>query len=48
MVWWLASIVLFGFLSALLAVGLPAAFAFLGINVVGAWCGSARTPGSCR
>ncbi len=37
MAWWLAATVLFGVLSALFAVGLPAAFAFLGINVVGAW-----------
>ena len=37
MVWWLAATVLFGILSVLLAAGLPAAFAFLGINVVGAW-----------
>ena len=37
MVWWLAATALFGILSVLLAAGLPAAFAFLGINVVGAW-----------
>src|SRR4029453_13872010 len=37
MIWWLAATVLFGILSVLLAAGLPAAFAFLGINVVGAW-----------
>ena len=37
MVWWLAATVLFGILSVLLAAALPAAFAFLGINVVGAW-----------
>ena len=37
MVWWLAATVLFGILSVLLAAGLPAAFAFLAINVVGAW-----------
>jgi tripartite ATP-independent transporter DctM subunit len=37
MTWWLSAIVLFGVLTALFAVGLPAAFAFLGINVVGAW-----------
>jgi tripartite ATP-independent transporter DctM subunit len=37
MVWWLAASVLFGILTALFAVGLPAAFAFFGINVVGAW-----------
>ncbi|MEK7837914.1 MAG: hypothetical protein AAB328_08005, partial [candidate division NC10 bacterium] len=28
---------LFGVLTALLAVGLPVAFAFLAINIVGAW-----------
>ncbi len=37
MVWWLAASVLFGFLMVLFAVGLPAAFAFFGINAVGAW-----------
>ena len=37
MTWWLAAVVLFGVLTAFFAVGLPAAFAFLGINVVGAW-----------
>jgi tripartite ATP-independent transporter DctM subunit len=37
MVWWLAASILFGILTALFAVGLPAAFAFFGINVVGAW-----------
>jgi len=37
MIWWLAALVLFGLLTALLLVGLPAAFAFLGINIVGAW-----------
>jgi len=37
MVWWLAATVLFGLLTVLFAVGLPAAFAFFGINVVGAW-----------
>jgi tripartite ATP-independent transporter DctM subunit len=37
MVWWLAATVLFGLLTALFVVGLPAAFAFFGINVVGAW-----------
>jgi tripartite ATP-independent transporter DctM subunit len=33
----MASVVLFGLLSALFALGLPAAFAFLGINIAGAW-----------
>jgi tripartite ATP-independent transporter DctM subunit len=37
MAWWLAATVLFGLLTVLFAVGLPAAFAFFGINVVGAW-----------
>ena len=37
MTWWLSAIVLFGVLTALFAVGLPAAFAFFGINIVGAW-----------
>jgi tripartite ATP-independent transporter DctM subunit len=35
--WWLAATVLFGVFTALFAAGLPAAFAFFGINVVGAW-----------
>jgi tripartite ATP-independent transporter DctM subunit len=37
MTWWLAATVLFGLLTVLFAAGLPVAFAFLGINVVGAW-----------
>ncbi|MGH7278146.1 MAG: TRAP transporter large permease [Candidatus Rokuibacteriota bacterium] len=37
MAWWLSATVLFGLLTALFAVGLPAAFAFFGINIVGAW-----------
>jgi tripartite ATP-independent transporter DctM subunit len=37
MSWWLAACVLFGSLTLLFAVALPAAFAFLGINIVGAW-----------
>ena len=37
MAWWLAATVLFGVVSALFALGLPAAFAFFGINIVGAW-----------
>jgi tripartite ATP-independent transporter DctM subunit len=36
-VWWLSAGLLFGVLTATLAVGLPAAFAFFGINIVGAW-----------
>jgi len=35
--WIAASLVLFGLLSVLFALGLPAAFAFLGINIAGAW-----------
>jgi tripartite ATP-independent transporter DctM subunit len=37
MTWWLAAVVLFSVLTGLFAIGLPVAFAFLGINVVGAW-----------
>jgi tripartite ATP-independent transporter DctM subunit len=37
MTWWLSAIVLFGVLTVLFLVGLPAAFAFFGINIVGAW-----------
>jgi tripartite ATP-independent transporter DctM subunit len=37
MVWWLAAIVLFGCLTALFLAALPAAFAFFGVNIVGAW-----------
>jgi tripartite ATP-independent transporter DctM subunit len=37
MVWWLAATVLFGLLTTLFVLGLPAAFAFFGINAVGAW-----------
>src|SRR5688572_6916615 len=37
MTWWLSAIVLFGVLTALFLVGLPAAFAFFGINIAGAW-----------
>src|SRR5688500_15593286 len=37
MTWWLAACVLFGALTILFAAALPAAFAFLGINIVGAW-----------
>ena len=45
MVWWLAATVLFGILSVLLAAGLPAAFAFLAINAVGAWVWLGGDPG---
>jgi len=37
MIWWLSAIVLFGALTVLFMFGLPAAFAFFGINIVGAW-----------
>jgi tripartite ATP-independent transporter DctM subunit len=37
MSWWIAACLLFGTLSVLFALALPAAFAFLGINIVGAW-----------
>jgi tripartite ATP-independent transporter DctM subunit len=37
MAWWLAACVLFGSLTALFLAALPAAFAFLGINIAGAW-----------
>ena len=37
MSWWVAACILFGSLSLLFALALPAAFAFLGINIVGAW-----------
>lgn len=36
MTWWQSLLLLFGMLSVLLLVGLPAAFAFLAINLVGA------------
>jgi tripartite ATP-independent transporter DctM subunit len=37
MTWWLSALVLFGVLTALFLAGLPAAFAFFGINIAGAW-----------
>ena len=37
MTWWLAACLLFGALSLLFAAAVPAAFAFLGINIAGAW-----------
>lgn len=37
MTWWIAALVLFGCLTALFLAALPAAFAFFGINIVGAW-----------
>lgn len=37
MAWWVSALVLFGSLALLLAAALPAAFAFYGINIVGAW-----------
>src|SRR5918992_6256208 len=37
MSWWVAACLLFGSLTVLFALALPAAFAFLGINIAGAW-----------
>jgi tripartite ATP-independent transporter DctM subunit len=37
MAWWLSALVLFGSLALLFAAALPAAFAFYGINIAGAW-----------
>ena len=37
MTWWVAACLLFGTLVVLFAAAVPAAFAFLGINIVGAW-----------
>ena len=37
MTWWLAACLLFGALIVLFAAAVTAAFAFLGINIVGAW-----------
>jgi len=37
MSWWVAACLLFGSLTLLFALALPAAFAFLGINILGAW-----------
>ncbi|MEW5862457.1 MAG: TRAP transporter large permease [Pseudomonadota bacterium] len=37
MAWWLSALVLFGSLAMLMAAALPAAFAFYGINIAGAW-----------
>jgi tripartite ATP-independent transporter DctM subunit len=45
MIWWFAATVLFGLLMALFAVGLPAAFAFFGINAIGAWVWLGGDPG---
>ena len=36
MIWWQSLVLLFGVLTVLLLVGLPAGFAFLAINLVGA------------
>ncbi len=36
MIWWQSLVMLFGVLTVLLLVGLPAGFAFLAINLVGA------------
>jgi tripartite ATP-independent transporter DctM subunit len=45
MAWWLAAVVLFGVLSALFALALPVAFAFLAVNAVGAWVWLGGEPG---
>ncbi|HLS85040.1 MAG TPA: TRAP transporter large permease [Burkholderiales bacterium] len=37
MTWWVAACLLFGALTVLFAAAVPAAFAFLGINIAGAW-----------
>ncbi|HVL37732.1 MAG TPA: TRAP transporter large permease [Burkholderiales bacterium] len=37
MTWWAAALVLFGALSVLFVIGLPAAFSFFAINIAGAW-----------
>ncbi|MFN2643372.1 MAG: TRAP transporter large permease subunit [Burkholderiales bacterium] len=37
MTWWLSALFLFGLLTLLFLTGLAAAFAFFGINIVGAW-----------
>ncbi len=37
MIWWQSLLILFGILTVLLLVGLPAGFAFLAINIVGAF-----------
>ena len=37
MTWWISALVLFGLLTVLFLTGLAAAFAFFGINIVGAW-----------
>lgn len=37
MTWWIAACVLFGALTVLFALAVPAAFAFLAINIAGAW-----------
>jgi len=36
MTWWVTLTALFGALTVLLGLGLPVAFAFLGVNLVGA------------
>ena len=37
MEWWTTLLVIFGALLGLMAIGLPIAFSFLAVNVVGAW-----------
>jgi tripartite ATP-independent transporter DctM subunit len=45
MSWWVAACLLFGALSLLFAAAVPAAFAFLGINIAGAWFWLGRDAG---
>ena len=45
MTWWLSALVLFGLLTVLFLTGLAAAFAFFGINIVGAWIYLGREAG---
>src|ERR1044072_5852913 len=43
--WVEASLILFGGLVAIMGLGLPAAFAFLALNIVGAWLFLGGEPG---
>ena len=44
MIWWQSLVLLFGVLTVLLLVGLPAGFAFLAINLVGEGLNDALNP----
>ena len=44
--WVEASLILFGGLVAIMGLGLPVAFAFLALNIVGAGCSSAASRAS--